>query len=74
MDFNMPIMDGCEASAQIRGYLHKNRLVQPLIIGSSGQTEDYYVKQAIQSGMNSVISKPLNLALVKRILKQMNYI
>ena len=44
MDFNMPIMDGCEASAQIRGYLHKNRLVQPLIIGSSGQTEDYYVK------------------------------
>lgn len=44
MDYNMPIMDGCEATALIRDYLHKKGLIQPLIIGTSGQTEDYYVK------------------------------
>ena len=70
----MRVLDGCEASAQIRDFLHEKQLIQPIIIGTSGQTEDYYVKLAIESGMNSMISKPVNIALIKRILKMMDYI
>ena len=70
----MPVLDGCEASEKIRDFLHEKQLIQPIIIGTSGQTEDYYVKLAIESGMNSMISKPVNIALIKRILKMMDYI
>ena len=40
MDYNMPVLDGCEATALIREFLFDRGLVQPIIIGVSGQTED----------------------------------
>ena len=70
----MPVMDGCEATSKIRTLIQFYGFKQPLIIGTSGQTEQKYVEEAIKSGMNSLLSKPINLQLVKRILKKMNYI
>ena len=70
----MPIVDGVSSTKQIREYLYANNLKQPIITGVTGQTEQEYVNRAIENGMNSVLSKPINLELVKMILANMNYI
>ena len=54
--------------------MYKKDLVQPIIIGNSGHIERDYVIKASESGMNAMLSKPISLDLVKKILEQMNYI
>ena len=36
MDQNMPILDGCSATSQIRELIYEQGLIQPIIIGTSG--------------------------------------
>ena len=43
MDQNMPILDGCDATHQIRTFLESQGLPQPMIIGVTGQTEEAYL-------------------------------
>jgi len=40
MDCNMPFMDGYEATDKIRQYLFEKNILQPIIIGVTGHTED----------------------------------
>ena len=65
MDCNMPIMDGYQASKQIREYLYEKGVNQPLIIAVTGHTEEQYVRKAIFSGMNQVFTKPVRGELIK---------
>lgn len=74
MDLNMPVLDGCSASSQIRELIYQKGLIQPLIIGNSGQIEREYIERAFESGMNCMLSKPINIVLVKSILEKMKYI
>lgn len=60
MDCNMPVMDGYESTQCIRNYLYSHGLVQPIISAVTGHTEQSYVNKAIDSGMNQVLSKPVN--------------
>jgi CheY-like chemotaxis protein len=50
----MPILDGYEATKQIRDYIHSQGLPQPVIIAITGHTEDSYVRKAYSSGMNGI--------------------
>ena len=68
MDQNMPVLDGCSAALEIRELIYQQGLVQPIIIGVSGQVERQYVVKGFESGMNYMLSKPINLDLVKSIL------
>ena len=52
MDQNMPVLNGCMASKQIREYLYSQDRLQPIIVGVTGQVEEIYVKNAIENGMN----------------------
>lgn len=47
MDFNMPIMDGCEATMLIREFLHEQEIIQPIILGTTGHTESEYIIKAL---------------------------
>lgn len=57
MDCNMPVMDGYEATRQIRG-LHGARGLTPIIAITANVMRGDREK-CIQSGMNDVISKPV---------------
>ena len=59
MDCNMPVMDGYDATEEIREYLYARKLKQPLIIATTGHCEPEYVSRAIRAGMNQVLSKPI---------------
>jgi PAS domain S-box-containing protein len=58
MDIEMPVMNGYEASRQIREQEHMLKLASTPIIGLTGHTEEKYKQQALAAGMNDVLSKP----------------
>lgn len=60
MDCNMPFMDGYECSVRIREYLLEKEVEQPLIAAVTGHTEQAYIDRCIHSGMNQVLSKPVD--------------
>jgi CheY-like chemotaxis protein len=61
MDCNMPILDGYDATKQIRQFIQLEKLPQPIISAVTGHTEQKFVDQAFESGMNQVLEKPLKL-------------
>lgn len=68
MDCNMPFMDGYEATKQIREFIRINGLPQPTIIAVTGHTEQLYIDKSLKSGMNTVLSKPVDPTVLKEII------
>lgn len=52
MDCNMPVMDGYNATQQIRDYLYTKDLPQPIITAVTGHVEESYIRKAYLNGMN----------------------
>ena len=73
MDCNMPYMDGYESTKRIRSYLFSMRFDQPIIVAVTGHTEPNYVDRAIKSGMNQVLSKPIQALILKQIVIQLKF-
>lgn len=65
MDINMPVMDGNEATQRIRLFLQDHKIKQPMIVAITGHTEEVYKQKAIESGMNMVLQKPIQVNLLK---------
>ncbi len=59
MDIQMPIMDGLEATRQIRAKLPPDR--QPRIIGLSAHALQEHRNEAMRIGMDDYLTKPLKL-------------
>ena len=74
MDCQMPFMDGYEATRQIRQFIKKAGAKQPIISAITGHTESSYVETAFKSGMNQVLSKPINIELFKWLLKKTGFL
>ncbi len=70
----MPVMDGYESTTKIREYIYMKELSQPIITGVTGHIEPPYVKRSIESGMNQVLSKPVDVNLLRNLLIKLNYI
>ena len=73
MDCNMPFMDGYEATGKIRQYLFDRGILQPIIIGVTGHTEDVYIQRALDSGMNEVLFKPCDSQDLRLIVDMIGY-
>ena len=67
-------MDGYEATRQIRQFIKKAGAKQPIISAITGHTESSYVETAFKSGMNQVLSKPINIELFKWLLKKTGFL
>lgn len=74
MDCQMPFMDGYEATVKIREFIDQQEVCQPIISAVTGHTEQSYIERAINSGMNQVISKPVDIQVLKVLLKKFGYI
>ena len=73
MDCNMPEMDGYECTQRIRKLIHEFSSVQPIISAVTGHTEQAYVDRAVESGMNQVISKPVNPNILKNLIIKLEF-
>ena len=64
-DFSMPIMNGIDATKNIRDYLLKDKKIprqyQPIIVGITGHVQEEYQQQGLDAGMDLVKSKPYSI-------------
>ena len=67
-------MDGNEATSMIRNYFYSQNIKQPIICGCTGHMEESYIKRMIESGMNQVLSKPVQMENLKKTLLKLNYL
>ena len=71
MDLQMPVMDGYEAAAAIRALRREDAVTVPILaLTANAFRED--VDRAKRSGMNDVVTKPLDVALLLDKLKTCN--
>ena len=57
----MPHMDGYQSTQRIRQFCSYHMLQQPNIIAVTGHTEQSYIAKALDSGINLVLSKPIEV-------------
>ena len=69
MDIQMPVMDGYQASREIRSLENKDLAAIP-IIALTANTFDEDKKEALANGMNAHIAKPLDIALLYKTLEK----
>ena len=69
MDINMPVMDGLEATRQIRAHEIRNNLPKATIIALTGVADTDIQQEANSSGINLFLIKPVRLADLEVILK-----
>lgn len=69
MDMQMPIMDGCEATKEIRKLPRKDAKIIPILaVTANTFAEDVVNTQ--KAGMNDHISKPIDFAVLQKTLSQ----
>ena len=72
MDFNMPIMDGIEATRHIR-QKQKNHTDCTKIIGLTSHQDQPTLNACLEAGMDVALSKPLNFDKFKKIIKDISH-
>ena len=70
MDLSMPIMDGYEATMELRD-LHKNGEMQPKVIAVSGHVDSQYVQKAWRYDLDEFVNKPIKLSQLNGILREL---
>lgn len=69
MDIQMPVMDGYEATTRIREMDREDAGTVPIFaVSANAFAED--VKNALKSGMNGHIAKPIDLDVIEKVLKE----
>jgi len=69
----MPQMDGYECTDKIRTIFYKYKLPQPIISAVTGHSEHIYIRKAINSGMNQVLSKPVKASMLRGLLESLEF-
>lgn len=70
MDYQMPIMDGVEATAEICGLINNKEIDYVTIIGCTAFVSKDQVMMCLKAGMKDVIFKPITRNQIKNILEK----
>ena len=70
MDLLMRGMNGCEASRRLRAMQHAGELPPFSIIGASADVDDDIRRECREAGMDEVIDKPLDVAVLRAQLER----
>jgi signal transduction histidine kinase/CheY-like chemotaxis protein len=70
MDCNMPVMDGFEATRQIRVLERQNRIEHTPIVALTAHALDHIKQECLDAGMDDYLSKPVNLDQLNKLLQQ----
>lgn len=70
MDIRMPVMDGIEATKIIRAMDKEDALTVP-IIAMTANAFDEDMKKSLECGMNSHLTKPINIKQVIEVLRKL---
>ena len=68
MDVQMPVMNGYKATEKIRNCSHAEAAGIPIIAMTANAFDDD-VKNALQSGMNAHVAKPVDMKMLAKVLK-----
>ena len=52
---------------------YENNLTQPIISAITGHTEQSFVKKAVQSGINQVLSKPVDYRPLQTLVNKFDF-
>ncbi len=69
MDIQMPVMDGYEATRQIRKMDREDAETIPIFAVSANHLDED-VKKSLDSGMNGHIAKPVDFDSIEKVLKK----
>ena len=70
MDIAMPVMDGYEAAGHIRSSIHPDGATVPIVAMTAYVFEED-VKRALDAGMNAHTAKPIDMEIVKALIRQL---
>jgi CheY-like chemotaxis protein len=70
MDIQMPIMDGLEATRQIRAWEEKNRIAPTPIVALTAHAMDGDDKKSLEAGCDSHVTKPISKKKLLEIIAQ----
>ncbi|CAD8088228.1 unnamed protein product [Paramecium sonneborni] len=68
MDYQMPIMNGIEATKQLISMMNKSQIPYITIVGLTAFTCSKDIDNCLKAGMQEVLAKPLNIQELKQIL------
>ena len=70
MDCQMPVMDGYEATRQIRKFQQIKKIPKIKILGVTGNVGPQYDRECQEAGMNGTVTKPFPADEIKRIVAE----
>ena len=68
-DISMPVMDGYDASSEIRDFYLLKKAPQPLIVACTGHVEEDFIKKAWHHGIDELLAKPISIDILSEIFK-----
>lgn len=71
MDYEMPVLDGCQATETIRQYEKDKQLAPICIVALTAHVLEEFRLRCIESGMNDVLAKPIIINELVAILNQL---
>jgi CheY-like chemotaxis protein len=66
----MPVMDGYDATVEIRKFIRHEQLPQPLIVACTGNEDESHIEKAWAHEIDEIVQKPANVEVLCQILSE----